>query len=379
MKDNFCAYIDKGMRLHFEEKDGQLYFLRKPCCHLQNDLVPVDFKGYYPINSAKDIFEHPSMYLYKDWFENNKGLPAECWKCAKDEENNNESPRERVNQEHTQFAEYDIGRLDIVLSNKCNLACPFCSSYSSSLIQTISSKMEERPFNWNPNAKYEPSAEKLSNIIADILDTYKVHTFKVIGGEPFLAENWNRIGDTLDSGAGRECHFEVTTNGTVMNHKIINNLKNLKSVKMLISVDSIGKNYDFIRWPHTWDRMKEKLLFIKDNKPDNTIVKISCLINAFNLEFVPDIEKFYEPFGVHINWSLHIKPFNHPLSYENCPQAIVDYVKNNVKSSTLKRGLRSKPIIDDNEVRKQAEIFLKQRNMKAEDVLGPMTREWLGL
>lgn len=381
MKDNFCSYINKGMRLHFEQRNHQLYFLRKPCCHLQNSFSPPELNEFIPINSAKDIFKHISYNWYKDYIKNNTDLPKQCFECYNDENNGNSSSRTYINNRHYngEFDNYDINRLDIVLGNTCNLACPFCSSYSSSLIEKITKNLEEPPFNWKTIKNTQPDPFQLSTIIADILKEYKVHTLKVIGGEPFLKENWDSIGRVLDLGVATDCTFEVTTNGTILNHKILDSLSKLKQTRMLISVDSIGRNYDFIRWPHTWSRMEKNIKFLIKNCPDNVEVKIATVACIFNLEYLPALEQVLLDNDVKYNFNSMIKPDGHPLNCENLPQDIIDSVKEKLVDSRLKANLISNPKVSKESVKKQTQIFLNQRNMKAEEVLGPMTREWLGL
>lgn len=382
MKDNFCAYIDKGMRLHFSTVNGDLHVMRKPCCQLQNDLTPEQLKTQIPAESPETIFKHPSNQWYKDYFKNNNDLPPQCVRCQNLEILTGSSPRTDYNKRHNkgEFDGYDINRLDVVLGNTCNLACPFCSSGSSSLIDKLSGQLDVAPYNWQPLYSHkQPQSEKLAKYIAEILSTYKVHTIKVIGGEPFLKENWDAIGEVLDNKHAKDCSFEITTNGTIMNKKILNNLNNLKAARMLISVDSIDKNYDFIRWPHSWKKMEKNLKFLKENCPSNTYVKISPLVNIFSLEYLVKLEKFLIQLGFDYDFNTMIKPEHHPLNASNAPQEIIETVREQIQSEKLRNSLVSDPKVPKDMVKEQTLIFLKQRNMEAEDVLGPMTREWLEL
>lgn len=380
MSDTFCAYIAKGARLHFREIDGQLYFFRKPCCHIKNQQTLKQLRDYIPINKATDIEKHPSVQWYRNVTKYGSKLPEACDTCIRQEEKG-DAPSIRQQQNERYYAGYfdgyDISRLDIVLGNTCNLACAFCGSNASSLIEKLSKELDEAPYAWNVIQSYQPSSEKVSHIIADILKTYKVHTLKIIGGEPFLKENWDRIGTVLDSGIAKDCEFQVTTNGTVLNDKVLKNLSNLKATKMNISVDGVGRNYEFMRWPHTWKKMLKNLQYIRDNCPDNVYFQVSLLVNILNFEYLPEIEQTFKDLGIILSPSAYIGPNTHPLNYENLPIELIDYIRNKISNDVLKQQLEHNQRTDKDVIRKQVEILLKQRNMKAEDVLGLKTRNWI--
>lgn len=380
VSDSYCAYVDKGFRLTFTEQHGQVYFTRKPCCHTTNS-NPI-LKELVAINSAEDLFKHPSINYFQKYVRDNKKLPKDCALCMSDEIKGVSSARTWVNSRDHEFKDFDINRLDIVLGNACNLACPFCSSPASSLINKLAIELgeENRPKNWKPYNNLQADSTKVSLIIADILKTYRVHTLKLIGGEPFLKENWDSIGSVLDTEVCKDITLEITTNGTIMNDKIINNLSKTKNAILHISVDSINENYNFIRWPHKWSKMIKNLEFLRDNCPDHVNPRISILVNIFNFEFLPQIEEFFKEYEHMLSYSLNIKPVDHLMNYQNLPNEIIEDVISKVKTPRLKSGLATLDIkANKQDVKKEFDVLLAQRKMKAEDVIGPQTREWLCL
>lgn len=376
----YCAYVHKGLRINFLEMRSKNSFRATPCCHLYKDLIPKQHKKFIPLTDVDNIVSHPTLKYFKKHFKN-EGFHPSCKGCIYAEESGIESVRQKLNLVDEQNPQYDFLKLDVVMSNQCNLACPFCSQGSSSLIEKISAKYtnEELPEHWKKDTQTQVSTQTVGETCAELLKKYKIHTFKIIGGEPFLKENWDPIGKVLDEDYCTDLNFEITSNGTIMNDDIIRKLSKAKHTKLRISVDSIGNNYDFIRWPHSWDKMKNNLLFLRDNKPSNCDFSISILVNVLNFEFIPEIEKFFNKIDIYPSFDFTLKPQNSPLQWSNLPDNIINCVYDSVNDLYIKKSIENRSIIkrDVADIVKDIKFYLMQRNMKSKDVLGPMTREWL--
>lgn len=381
MKENYCSYVEKGLRLKIYDINNEIYVQAKPCCHITYDMIPKDISLPIKLESIDNIMEISPLKYYKKYFEDNNDLHPSCIACTNDESKNVLSPRLKINE--TDFNDYDINKLDVVLGNSCNLACPFCSSYSSSLIDKLSNSLgiDNRPESWQPlTNKLSAGSSKTPDVIAKILQTHKVHTLKLIGGEPFLKENWDKIADVIDQGYCKDLHLEVTTNGTIINDEIFSRLRKTKSVHLRISIDSIEKNYEFIRWPHSWKKMNKNLNYLKNNNKENIRVSVTNLVNIFNFEFLPNIEEYFQDVKDFVGYSTEIKPLTHLMNYQNLPKYIIDDVKNKIKSTNLKNRISYSPTqYTKEQLRREFVVLLNQRNMKASDVIGPMTREYFEL
>ena len=90
----------------------------------------------------------------------------------------------------------------------------------------------------------------------------------------------------------------------------------------MISVDSIGSNYEFIRWPHTWKKIEKNLNFLKNNQVDNVKIAIDNLVNIFNFEFLPEIEEYFWN-TKRVGYSCEIKPATSLMNYQNLPEHII--------------------------------------------------------
>lgn len=381
MKSNYCNYVDKGIRLKIFNTKEDFYVYIKPCCHMTHELIPEDISKPVKVDSFTDILNLKPLQYFRNYFEKNENLHPACVACSNDEAKGIESPRNKIN--NKDFTNYDINKLDVVLGNSCNLACPFCTSYASSLIDKLSNKLnsDQRPESWFPLKNDSSSgSKKTGEIISQILQNYKVHTLKLIGGEPFLKENWEKIADVIDNDYCKDLNLEVTTNGTFLNETIFNRLSKTKSANILISVDSIGKNYEFIRWPHKWSSMHKNLQYLRNNKIDNINLYVTNLVNIFNFEFLPEIEEYFCDIKHLVGYSTEIKPYTHLMNYQNLPQHIIDNVKSKIKSQELKNSLtKGNNNYTKDRIKKEFEVLLRQRNMNANDVIGPLTREYFEL
>lgn len=378
---NKCMYVEKGVRTVFYNHNNQTYVYAKPCCMMTYDQIPKEYSKPFKLESIKDLMSLEPLVYYRKYFDTHTQLPPACEICINHESKNLQSPRLNINQ--VDFTDYDINRLDILIGRSCNLACAFCSSESSSLIDKLARthNAENLPVSWKPiSDSFWPVSENTSNIVAEILKNYKVHTIKIIGGEPFLKENWNNIFKIIDDGYTKDTNFIITTNGTVLNNNILLNLQKNNHTHLSISVDSIGKNYEFIRWPHSWKKIDKRLKYLRDNTFENIHFNISVLINIFNFEFLPEIEKYLSEITPNVKYTVNITPFTHLMNYKNLPSHIIDYVSDNLISKDLKKILvNTHTPAAKEKIQREFKVLLAQRNMKAYEVIGPMTREYFEL
>lgn len=383
-KKNYCPYVESGLRLNFSVKNGEVFARYKPCCNLNSDLISKEMKENISINSINEVYDGTVRKQWIKYFNENAGLHPACIQCADSESAGLPSARTQGKLSFD-YNKYDVFRVDITLSTECNLACTFCSPGASSLIEKVASNHNPNnlPEQWEiKNIDVQPDSKTTSNLISDFLQQHRVQYVKFIGGEPLLHNNWSPIADVIDKRCLEETTLELTTNGTILNERVLNNLSKVKNVKLRISVDSIGNNYDFLRWPHNFDKIDSNLRFLKQNQPDNFDSRIAVLVNIYNLEFIPDIEAYFRDLELPVNFTYNLKPVNAIQHYLNAPNSIRQHVLNNCTHKT-NRAMLSNTICTDNirsyeDIIAETKWFLKQRNMPS-DVFGPMTREWLNL
>lgn len=74
------------------------------------------------------------------------------------------------------------------------------------------------------------------------------------GGEPFIIKRvWEIVDFLIDNGAASHIDLEISTNCTRVEPVFLEKLKRFHDVSVYLSLDSIGDNYEYIRYPARWE------------------------------------------------------------------------------------------------------------------------------
>jgi MoaA/NifB/PqqE/SkfB family radical SAM enzyme len=147
---------------------------------------------------------------------------------------------------------------DLRLDNMCNLKCVICGGHSSSRIEgdavhmkwTGEQQIERTPNRFENRPSWIKSDEILKEIVAFGSD---VRYLQLAGGEPFmsrLALDW--MAELGRSGQAREVSLRIFTNLQTFNDRIIGLLEPFKKIHIILSIDSTGDVYEYVRYPGKW-------------------------------------------------------------------------------------------------------------------------------
>jgi organic radical activating enzyme len=383
LKSNYCPYVEKGFRAHIGFYKGKILSTFKPCCNMHRDLLDPEQQDFLEIdeNNIEEYLHNRHRKYFQNFFKTHDTLHKACQSCELTEKSGNISERQKSIQDDEDY--YDIYKLNFTLSNICNLACPFCSADASSLIDKTAQKYDdnERPFSWKPQLQdYNLTTDKASKLLSELLKKNKVKYLKIVGGEPFLKGNWETIQFLLDGGYLKDTTLQIVTNGTCVSKEKLRLLENAKAVDLNISMDSIYKNYDFIRWPSSWNNMTKKIDNLSNDTADNTFVSYSSLLNIFNFELVPQIRDHMLSRGLDVNFEPDLKPSNSPLHIRNLPTAIIEEVLTQLSknsASYIKEYCYKSNLCTKDKIIHDVKFFLSQRNMPLNEVVGEKTYNWL--
>jgi sulfatase maturation enzyme AslB (radical SAM superfamily) len=173
--------------------------------------------------------------------------------------------------------------LDLRHSNLCNFSCRSCEpSFSSE----IARELEHNP----QLTKYHTLTEiHLENIksqkdIKTLLPT--VQRINFTGGEPLLIkENINILEDLIRIG-NTDCELLITTNGSVINNKIIDLIKQFNSVHWTVSIDAIGTTAEYVRNGTVWsvvDANIKQILTLNQSVAFNTVISMYSILDLSTL------------------------------------------------------------------------------------------------
>tara|TARA_S200000501_G_scaffold314163_1_gene305942 strand:+ start:113 stop:1309 length:1197 start_codon:yes stop_codon:yes gene_type:complete len=299
-----------------------------PCCRLEKKYTEYHDKKR---ESAQDGIAkyHTSdymNYLRKKFLNDER--PAECRVCWLHEAQGYQSFRMEANRLHKILFQKDYERylkllkkdnlqkpseVSLELTNLCNLKCMMCSGTSSSQLLKENHKlgfeldMNQKDFDWRTSTKMK--------IIQEIVDNENLEILNLSGGETFMIPE---IFHLLKKLKGRDVKVLCTTNATQYNKKIVDTLQGLKNLHLMFSIESTGKQNDYLRFPSNWDNVQSNVKNLMKDLPNATL-NINCVIQNLNLLYADQLvdfafeNKIYLRFDI-IDYPHYLKLTNLPLS-----------------------------------------------------------------
>lgn len=286
MLDNFCALPFNHLMI---ETDGAYQI----CCEHKNVNEP---KMYIQKNHPNDFLESDYRKSVQKHMLENKRHPG-CARCYKKEDNGFSSMRTRT------AKEYEILRLgsdqknptllnlEVNLSNVCNLKCVMCSETNSSslLAENVRlgmNKIVQKDLEWN-NISYDHLGYLINYIRPRVLN--------IRGGEPFYSKKLLEIVENIPSNQAENMILHITTNATIWNKVWQDAISKFKLVRFMFSVDSVGTNYEYIRFPGNWEIVDKNIDSIIQLK--NVKGLINSVVQNLNILYIQDL----------IDWSISKK------------------------------------------------------------------------
>ncbi len=184
-------------------------------------------------------------------------------------------------------------KLELRLSNECNLACRFCTPINSSIYEKemikLSNSDTDIPEIVNKNyvriAKIvnerKKNGEKFLrdtvDNLQDLLD--QVTIIEIHGGEPTLETKLWEVLDKLDLS---EKEFICYSNVIKLSDYHINILNRFKSGRFIASVDVADESISYVRYPADWKTVSTNLQMLKKFKNDIEI-QVGITMQIYNM------------------------------------------------------------------------------------------------
>jgi hypothetical protein len=232
MRKHFCAAPWSGLSL---DPDGQ----GKVCC------INLDRT---PITNFSEVQSNPVFTAIRTAVINDEQHPS-CQQCWDREASGDLDSRRSICQYNDFFHDlnssesFQLEHLDLRWSNTCNLNCVYCGpTYSSrwAELKGITQKFRVFP------------------VVTDS-DLANLKILQLAGGEPLLIkENYELLTRLLK--INPDINIEVTTNLTsIHNNKIYQLLKCFDNVTWIVSFESTGQRFEYIRNGATWLEFRANL------------------------------------------------------------------------------------------------------------------------
>lgn len=266
-----------------------------PCCNWREE---------------KKEFGIPFSQLFQDIKQDIlEGRPnSQCHVCAHSEQHNNVSERMRdtidnLDENLNFIPPHDASRVTIKFSNLCNMACRACQPEFSSLLAEV---MQEPA---DPNFVTDITEDStvwpiIQQYLIDMLDTYRFVEINLTGGEAMIQPGLdklmlflNELRENSDRDFSKTVILSATTNGTSINQSIIDAIPQFLKVSLDFSIDSVGDNYHYVRWPARFERVQrvvDQAVELQKANPGKFSFNINLVIGANNIFYVDDIARYWD-------------------------------------------------------------------------------------
>jgi MoaA/NifB/PqqE/SkfB family radical SAM enzyme len=291
--NSFCAQPWVGLEYRY---DGAV----RPCCMYGGELGRLSAK-----EGLEDIYKNEKTQSLRNSFLN-KEFPPACNACKEEETATGSSPRiflpglKKTIREHEE--ELMFNKVDISVSNICNLDCVMCNPMLSSKWNNLVDSLDNEKLNFS-NLK-KSSVHTLSKGDIDQLLRRSRDAAEVIltGGDPlavkeskYILEKWVQ--------EKRENQLTFITNGTLLKKDTLDLLKQCKKLLLVFSVDGVGPVHEWVRGCQ-WQPLEE--LIVSASKQISGLC-LSPTTAAYNLYDLENLSRFAEKNNVRIK-------FHHVLS-----------------------------------------------------------------
>jgi len=299
-------------------------FEMEPNGTIKNCIISEDRLGNINENKIKDILSgEKNLNLKEQMLADQK--PKNCQGCYLQEKNRSNlssiSSRlyylkevgSKVNLDiYDKKDNFTLKHVDLRWTNSCNQACVYCSPL-------LSSKWAQE-LGVNVKSDKEARREVKEFVTSHVTDLVNVY---LAGGEPMLMkENMEFLG--LLKEKNPNCNIRINTNLSTTETGIFDLLASFPNVHWTVSVDTMEKEYEYIRHHGSWDDFTKNLTAIRKL---NHKISFNMLHFILNYDSVFDTVNYFKNLGFHDN-SFIIGPLYKPahLNLLNLPEHMVQRV-----------------------------------------------------
>ena len=226
---------------------------------------------------------------------------------------------------YDQLSNFNLHTVDIRWTNQCNQACVYCGPHNSTLwekevgaseVMSLESKKALRDYIFQ-------NVSQLKNVY-------------LAGGEPTLM-NENIAFLKLLLERNPKVHLRVNTNLSNIQTKVARLIMQFENVHWIVSVESTGDHYDYIRYGGSWQRLVDNISTVR-LVPGHK-VSFNMLYCILNHKEIFNCIDFLVSMGFHNN-SFVVGPVIGPrwLNIRNLPAKKLEWCK-----SELQQRIEKKP------------------------------------
>lgn len=243
---------------------------------------------------------------------------------------------------------------------------------------------------WDKNEQWQNILDNIDNL----------RQIKATGGETTLSEGFIELIDhAIDTNNSKNIMLEFHSNGTKFTNSFVDKMKLFGECRINLSIDSVDKNYEYIRYPMNFKKLESSISNLldkwTDQDPPLSIVLVS-VFTCLNAHYLYDLYEWYKKnikdkisrssFYIDKLWpenkfiNAKFLPKKQKLEIINVLNLIkkenIVYVDNIIKY--LEQHVDYKPTKQDKKnMIKEITIFDLSRNQLYKDYLHPSVTEYL--
>jgi radical SAM protein with 4Fe4S-binding SPASM domain len=213
---------------------------------------------------------------------------------------------------------YRLKMLDLRWKNTCNFACIYCSPDLSSAWAS--------ELNLPVHIKEDALQQSLDYIYSNLSTVEHIY---LAGGEPLLIKE-NIVLLKKIQEVNPDVEIRINTNLSIINNEIYNLLKKFKNVHWTVSVDGVGKEFEYVRYGGVWDQFVKNLQQLRQDFEKINFNSTWCILTAGG---VLDCIEFLQNLGFHEN-SFIVNPLDNPKIWHvgNLPDSELLLLQNKIQS-----------------------------------------------
>jgi sulfatase maturation enzyme AslB (radical SAM superfamily) len=235
---------------------------------------------------------------------------------------------------------------DLRLGNLCNLKCVMCSPAFSDKIQEEIDNNKQIINSIFPNKLTSDTSSisdwtNIDKIDAFFIDIKKsARWIKLQGGEPLAVKSVRSLITELNAS---QTTLSLTTNGTILDKKLLNALSNLDHIEISISVESADQNNNIIRYGSDWNIIDKNIKLLK--LLPNVDIQLNHVLQITSVFYLKNVLQYSEENDLHLAIGLLKSPDY--LSLNACPREYLEQMIDDIDSITIihKKNQYIKPYI----------------------------------
>jgi sulfatase maturation enzyme AslB (radical SAM superfamily) len=243
------------------------------CCLLDSKII----------NRGDKIWDH--AFFNSARALNNKGIWApECGSCQSVESAGGESLRTgTLKMFGIQKNLVGPQRLDLMFDIGCNLACRTCNPSNSTFWQK---HLIDHKIQFEFPVKKESRVKEMISIL-ETLDLSRLELIVFCGGETLMGSGYWEVAEAISKMANpKQITLSFQTNGTQYVHKKYHELlEKFQLIKLNISLDGVEQQFEYLRWPASWNQVVDNIFLLREQMPVNTMFLVEETISIFNLYY----------------------------------------------------------------------------------------------